>query len=272
MTTPPTPTTNAPLWLQDMVSWIKSGGTQPMYDRAGSTQGVPNTQRGEGGVDLAAPIGTPVYALATGPLEAAQSFASQGFAHPGSVLAQRVNVPGVGLEDIYYQHIDLLPSIERCLGGNCNGVVIQKGQEIGTVGTAGETEVGFKAAGGGWGSLYGPSPSPGPWPSKPEPWIASLMGAGGPLTDGTYSGSTDSYNYTSSGSQCPWECALTPFASWGPCSGCAPQSTGNSQADQALKGVNNALQNTTDPGWWARVGVLVLGGILILVGAWKLMK
>lgn len=252
-----------PTWLKDMQAWIQSGGKLGMYDRAG------HAASNEGGVDLTAPEGTPVYAIATGPLESAQTFASQGQAHYGAVLSQMVNVPGVGLENIYYQHINLLPGIEKCLGGNCGGTIIQKGQEIGTVGSIGETEVGFNAA-SGWGSLYGPTPTPGPWPDKPESWIAALMGADGSLSDGTsYTTTTDA---TAGGNQCPWYCALTPFATWGPCAGCTAPSTGSGQVDNAMAGINNALGNITQGSWWARVGVILLGGILILVGAWKLMK
>lgn len=260
-----------PTWLKDMQAWIQSGGKMQMWDKAAHNPGQ-NAGPGEGGVDLVAPVGTPVYAMATGTLESAQTFASQGFGHPGAVLSQMVNVPGYGLQEIYYQHIDLLPSIEKCLGGNCGGTVIQKGQQIGTVGTAGETEVGFNAA-GSWGNLYGITTPGKTWYDKPEPLIAALMGAGGgPLSDPTLTG-TITYDTSQPGSGgCPWYCALTPFAVWGPCASCSPQSTGNSQVDKAMAGINNALENITQGSWWARVGVILLGGILILVGAWKLMK
>jgi hypothetical protein len=115
-----------------------------------------------------------VYALGTGPLLSASYFSDVGLNHPGAVLSQQVNVPGVGLENIYYQHIDLLPGFQKCLGGNCDNRIIQAGQQIGTVGSVGETEVGFNA-GAAWGPLYGPSNIPGPWIDKPENWIAALM-------------------------------------------------------------------------------------------------
>ena len=259
-----------PRWLNDMTAWIQSGGSLQMWDKAAHNPGQ-NAGPGEGGVDLTAPVGTPVYALGTGPLESAQTFASQGFAHPGAVLSQIINVPGYGQQEIYYQHIDLLPSIEKCLAGNCGGVSIQKGQQIGTVGSAGETEVGFNAA-SAWGTLYG-KPMPGhQWYDKPEPLIAALMGAGGgPLSDPSLASTTGYTSQPGSSGCSPW-CALTPFANWGPCAGCTPQSTGNSQADQALQKINDGLQNLATPGWWARVGVILLGGILLLIGMWKLIK
>jgi hypothetical protein len=256
-----------PAWLQDMVTWIQSGGKAQMYDRAGFTAGVSNKLRGEGGVDLAAPIGTPVYALASGPLTSAQTFAAVGQGHPGAVLSQLVDVPGVGVEDIYYQHINLLPGFMPCLGGDCQGRTIQKGQEIGTVGSAGETEVGFNPS-NTWGSLYGP-PAKGPWPDKPEPWIADLMNSGGSFSSDP---SLASFNNSNPGTgDCPVWCALTPFAQFGPCVNCNIQSTGSSASDQLLANLNATLQDLITPGWWARVGVILLGGILILIGGYKLL-
>jgi hypothetical protein len=256
-----------PTWLKDMQAWIQSGGTLQMWDKAAHNPGQ-NAGPGEGGVDLTAPVGTPVYALATGVQESAQTFASQGFAHPGSVLSQMINVPGYGLEEIYYQHIDLLPSIEKCIGGNCGGTIIQKGQQIGTVGTAGETEVGFNAA-GSWGNLYG-IPTPGKtWYDSPEPLIAALMGSGGGSLDPSITTAPVSQQTTSN---CPWYCALTPFATWGPCGACQTSNPSDPGTNQALNQLNMGVTDLVTPGWWARVGVILLGGILILIGAMKFMK
>jgi murein DD-endopeptidase MepM/ murein hydrolase activator NlpD len=183
LTTSTNPATQ-PAWLKDMVAWIQSGGTMQMWDKAAHNPGA-NAGPGEGGVDITAPPGTPVYALGTGPLLSASYFSDVGLNHPGAVLSQQVNVPGVGPENIYYQHIDLLPGFQKCLGGNCGNRIIQAGQQIGTVGSVGETEVGFNA-GAAWGSLYGPSNPPGPWIDKPESWIAALMNqSGSPITDST---------------------------------------------------------------------------------------
>lgn len=254
-----------PRWLNDMVAWIQSGGSLAMWDKAAHNPGQ-NAGPGEGGVDLTAPVGTPVYALGTGPLESAQTFASQGFNHPGSVLSQIINVPGYGNQEIYYQHIDLLPSINKCVAGNCGGEVITKGEQIGTVGSAAETEVGFNAA-SAWGSLYG-IPMPGhQWYDKPEPLIANLMNAGGAsLADPALNVTTD-YTTSSNASGCQWYCALLPFQFIGPCASC-----GTPTSNPTLDNLNKIISDVTDQNWWARVGVIILGGLLVLFGAWKLLK
>jgi hypothetical protein len=261
-------TPTVPTWLKDMQAWIASGSKLQMWDKAAHNPGQ-DAGPGEGGVDLTAPVGTPVYALATGPLESAQTFASQGFAHPGSVLSQMVNVPGYGPQEIYYQHIDLLPSIEKCIGGDCGGTIIQKGQQIGTVGTAGETEVGFNAA-GAWGNLYGIKTPGKTWYDKPEPLIANLMSGGGlALNDPT---ATLGYDTTSSGTNnCPFWCAFFPpsILPVGPCSNCDPNSPGGNATGQQLATIVSNVQNKD---WWARVGVVILGAIIVLIGAWKLLK
>lgn len=167
-----------PSYMAYITSWIAKGspadnstwGMWNANDPAISPSGA--QQPGEGGVDLPVSIGTPVYALATGPVQAVGYW--QDNAH--GVLTQRVNVPGVGLEDLYYQHIQLNPSIKA-------GDVVQKGQQIGTIGPFNEIEMGFNAAWGGpWGGQWG-SPGnapqtanhPGPWIKDPRPWLAALV-------------------------------------------------------------------------------------------------
>jgi hypothetical protein len=66
---------------------------------------------------------------------------------------------------------------------------------------------------------------------------------------------------------CPWYCALTPFATWGPCGNC-----GASNPNSALGNVNQSISDITSGPWWARVGIVILGGGLIVIGAIKLMK
>src|SRR5258708_20000765 len=168
-------------WLQDMVDWIKSGGKNQLYDinhyfndpHCSPATGPWNC-RGEGGVDLGALQGTAVFALGSGQVMGRDRL-EQGGSRIGGVLTQRVNVPGFGLEDIYYQHLDLLPQFNQCAWGACNEIVT-KGQQIGTVSSIGETEVGFNS---GWGSAWGTaSQHPAPWSTQPEKMIASLMGSG----------------------------------------------------------------------------------------------
>lgn len=178
-----------PVWLKDMIAWINSGGKLPMYDIAG---GHP----GEGGVDLSSPEGTPVLALATGPLIAV-SHAELGGSCYGGVVTQRINVPGYGVQDIYYQHVLIdLPECGGVWKGNCvpsTGAdvacgVLTAGTKIGTVGSIGEVEVGFNS---GWGGPYGTN-HPDVWRHDPEKLIASLIVngnsayTGGPSSSTTY--------------------------------------------------------------------------------------
>lgn len=73
------------------------------------------------------------------------------------------------------------------------------------------------------------------------------------------------YYSPSSASNCPGWCALLPFQSWGPCVNC-------SSTDQGAQNLNTALSDLTSPPWWARVGVIILGGGLVVIGAIKLLK
>src|SRR5260370_24258751 len=84
----------------------------------------------------------------------------------------------------------LVTGCEECGGGKCGGSIIQAGQQIGTVGSAAETELGFNP---NWGSLYGPSTHPGPWPSDPRQWLAALA-TGAPATTTTTSSSSAGTN------------------------------------------------------------------------------
>ncbi len=114
----------------------------------------------EGGVDIPTKVGTPIYALATGPL------VGRGMpTHPdGSPIYGVVTeqVPGYG--DVYYQHLDLAPGLANCSNGNCAGQVVQAGQLLGWT-HWGEVEVGENA---GWGGPWGPNPKPGPWVGDPR--------------------------------------------------------------------------------------------------------
>jgi len=159
---------------------------QSMYGR----WAVPSANM-EGGVDLASPGGTPVYALATGPIMGVGNFwhgggscLYQGGAGctPGyGVVTTRVDVPGYGLQDLYYQHINLSP-------GLAVGQIVQQGQQIGTINSAvGELEMGFNA---NWGGVWGTN-HPAPWATDPRPMLQALMtgnpqpvGAGGTVLGG----------------------------------------------------------------------------------------
>lgn len=177
-----------PTYLKDMVAWINNPSI-PMYIRRDHIAQL------EGGVDLTSPEGTPVYALADGPLLGAGNFGKGGPLYSGpwsipdyGVVTQRVNIPGYGVNDLYYQHIIIDPSIKFCNNptGSCNNQYVHKGQLIGTTGPFGEVELGLNA---NWGGVWGTN-HPGPWSLDPRGAIKSLMvnygtdtgGAAGPGT------------------------------------------------------------------------------------------
>lgn len=169
-----------PSWayLQALVAWIRD----PSTFLFGRWEGHPEGGF-EGGVDLAAPGGTPVYALATGPLEGAGYFCHGGpFFNPTAscsngapgygVVTQRINVPGFGINDLYYQHIDLDPSLQLCASGNCNGQIVFKGQRIGTIRPGiNMLEMGFNAD---WGTIWGVN-HPAQWVDDPRPLLKALV-------------------------------------------------------------------------------------------------
>lgn len=156
-----------PAYLQAMAAYIQNPNVKGMYGMWDSP--IPGNKGfvpGEGGVDLGAPVGTPVYALASGPIVGAGYWNDQNH----GVVTTRIQVPGAGTQDLYYQHIILDPSITECTGTNCTQSVVQ-GQKIGTVGSFAETEMGFNA---NWGTIWGTN-HPGPWAVDPRPWLAALM-------------------------------------------------------------------------------------------------
>jgi hypothetical protein len=172
-----------PAYLQQMVQWIANPGIK-MYGRWNAPANAL-----EGGVDLPSPGGTPVYALADGPIVGAGNFWHGGNAclytggagcSPGyGVVTQRIMVPGFGMQDLYYQHIAIAPGITTCYAGNCGSQFLRKGQQIGTIrSNVGELEMGFNA---NWGGVWGTN-HPGPWVTDPRPLIKALMDAGPPGT------------------------------------------------------------------------------------------
>jgi len=202
----------APKFLQQFTDWLTTTGGRGQYPNYLRSQGYPEGGY-EGGIDIASPGGTPVYALETGPLEGAGYFCHGGSmfsktaacasGSPGyGVVTQRVNVPGYGLQDLYYQHIDIDPGLTLCSMGNCYGQIVQKGQRIGTIRqNVGMLELGFNAGGasqgpGGnqvtWGTVWGPA-HPGPWVSDPRPMLKALINNYGNPPDytGDLSGASD---------------------------------------------------------------------------------
>lgn len=173
-----------PTFLQNMGAYI-ANPLVAMYGRWNHPppQGNPNAP-GEGGVDLASPGGTPVYALASGQIIGLGNFfhgggtclykGGPGCTFAGGVVTTRVNIPGYGLNDLYYQHLTLNPSLQ-------DGAYIQKGQLLGYINPQfGEVEMGLNA---NWGGVWGTN-HPAAWATDPRPQIQALMGTGTPTAVG----------------------------------------------------------------------------------------
>lgn len=161
-----------PTFIKDLGAWINNPSIW-MYGRW--LPGGPS--RNEGGVDLGSTGGTPVYALADGVIMGAGNFwHSPG--NPGyGVITTRVNVPGSGLQDLYYQHIDIASNINDCTGSACNGQVVHKGDIIGHIHPGvNMLELGFNA---GWGGIWGTN-HPGAWATDPRPMLKALVETGPP--------------------------------------------------------------------------------------------
>lgn len=181
MTTP----SYLPQWMRDLAAWFANPNVY-MYGRWDQP-----ASKMEGGVDLTSPGGTPVYALESGYLQGAGNFwhsanlYTPGSGNPGyGVVTIRENVPGYGLQDQYYQHINLNPTIPTCYAGNCNNVFIPKGTLLGWVNPAvGEVETGFNAD---WGGVWGVN-HPAAWVTDPRPLLAALLGEPAPSSVGSIS-------------------------------------------------------------------------------------
>jgi hypothetical protein len=135
----------------------------------------------EGGVDLTLPHGTPIYALGDGPLEGWGTFTHADGSPGYGVLTQQTQVPGLGKANVYYQHIDLVPTFQACQNGHCNGQQVHRGQLIGyTRNNMYGLEVGINPK---WGGVWAGSTAPGPWVTDPRPYLKALASApGGPVT------------------------------------------------------------------------------------------
>ena len=167
---------NVPAFIQPLYNYPV--GQAPFWSI--TKAGGPGNSANEGGIDIPNPAHTPVYSLGVGTLESCHLFwhnppdvTVPSGGNPGyGVVTVRTMVPGFGLNDMYYQHIDLNPSIPVSLGGS-NPVGIQKGQLLGwTRGDVGEVEVGCNPT--GWGPEWGSEPHPGPW-VNPESRIRALV-------------------------------------------------------------------------------------------------
>lgn len=192
-------------WIPDFLQNLKTA-TYGMWDSP--TPGLHadgSVTPGEGGVDIGTPNGTPVYAIADGQVIASGYWKDSGH----GVVTTRINVPGAGLQDLYYQHIQIDPSIKT-------GQAVKRGQLIGTIGPFNEIEMGFNAA---WGGVWG-SNHPGPWISDPRPWLNAILDNASVPPAG---GSSSSTNSTTGGGPNPltdpigafWASAMPTLKQWG---------------------------------------------------------
>jgi Peptidase family M23 len=159
---------------------------------------------GEGGVDVGTPNGTPVLAIADGTVIASGYWKDAGH----GVVTTRINVPGAGTQDLYYQHIQIDPSLKT-------GQVVKRGQQIGVIGPYSEIEMGFNAA---WGGVWGTN-HPGPWVKDPRPWLNAILSGNGaaPTGSGATGGtpSTGSPNPLTDPIGAFWAAAAPTFKQWG---------------------------------------------------------
>jgi len=125
----------------------------------------------EGGIDISEKAGTPITALTNGQVVGAGNYWG------GGVVTVRSNVPGLGLADIYYQHINLANNgITPCSYGNCKGQKVAKGQILGhSQASPGVVEVGLNPP---WYGIWGPQPHPSKW-VDPESYLKKLVAQSG---------------------------------------------------------------------------------------------
>lgn len=191
-----------PAYLKQFIQWLDNPNTFIF----GRWEGFPEGGF-EGGMDLSSPGGTPVLALGTGPIVGAGYFchspANFAMTSPSSaacnspgygVVTQRINVPGYGLQDIYYQHIDIAPGINPVFNGQATQS-LQKGQQVGTIrSNVGMLEIGFNA---NWGTIWGTN-HPGPWYTDPRPLVKNLVMAGPPgNVSGSVGGASSGLSFSS---------------------------------------------------------------------------
>jgi hypothetical protein len=120
-----------------------------------------------------------------------------------------------------------------------------------------------------WTSFAAMSGHPGGGPGN----VATQNAAQAMLNDYSSNNGLASYNvsatspvYYQTGSNCPAWCSFQFLQNLPPCITCDPN------YQKGMSQVNSIIGDVVSGSWWARVGVLLLGGILIIFGVMKLIK
>jgi hypothetical protein len=208
--------------------------------------------------NIAVPSGTPITALLPGTITSSQDLGKSGgglsvterLTSPLNKLAQYISYNYLGNSQAYVGE-QVVPGTQIGVAGSSYGVMQSVGLGADPVWGHGQF-----LAGTGNPLL------------NPETQLLDSLKSGLPIQDLGSNEINLAISSSSGASQCPWYCALTPFATWGPCGSCQTGSTTN----PGLQQIGQSVTDLVTPGWWARVGVILLGGILILIGAMKFMK
>ena len=148
------------MWLPDFLANLKTANYGMWNSPTPGLHPDGSVTPGEGGVDIPIANGTPVYAIADGLVVGSGYWKDNGH----GVVTTRVVVPGQGLQDLYYQHIQIAPGVKE-------GQQVTRGQLLGTIGPFNEIEMGFNAK---WGQPWGLN-HPGPWIADPRPWLNAIL-------------------------------------------------------------------------------------------------
>lgn len=185
-------------WIPDFLKNLKSANYGMWNSPTPGLHPDGSVTPGEGGVDISVSNGTPVYAIADGLVVGSGYWKDSGH----GVVTTRVNVPGAGLQDLYYQHIQIDSSVK-------NGQMVHRGQLIGTIGPFNEIEMGFNAM---WGGVWGTN-HPGPWVKDPRPWLNAILDNADAPPPGATTGATPNPITDPIGSL--WATAAPTVMQWG---------------------------------------------------------
>ena len=151
-------------YLKDLNTWIAQPSTW-LYGRWNQPASA-----AEGGVDLNSPAGTPVFALADGTVVGVGKNNVDG----NDVVTTRINVPGYGPQDLFYQHIVKNSHVPLQVGDTVHyGEYIGDVADTTNMGWTPHVELGFNS---GWGGPWGNN-HPAGWVTDPRPLLKNLVDA-----------------------------------------------------------------------------------------------